>query len=107
MKAINKLTQINKMGGGKNPTSSACCFAIHNHIIPYTNVSGRLVASIPDAAGRSFFVGLARLISRVFADAMCGMGVCILSVGLKAHGYLHCVHHVFQTFAAVCADEAV
>ena len=55
MKAINILTQINKMGGVKNPTSSACCFAIHNHIIPYTNVPGRLVASIPDAAGRSFF----------------------------------------------------
>lgn len=58
MKAINKLTKINKMGGGKNPTSSACCFAIHNHIIPYTNVPGRLVASIPDAAGRPFCVDL-------------------------------------------------
>ena len=59
MKVISKLTQINKMGGVKNPTSSACCFAIHNHIIlPYTNVSGRLVASIPDAAGRSFCVDL-------------------------------------------------
>ena len=59
MKAINMLTQINKWGGVKNPTSSACCFAIHNHIIPYTNVSGRLVASIPDAAGRPFCAGFA------------------------------------------------
>ena len=58
MKAINELTQINKMGGVKIPTLSACCFAIHNHIIPYTNVSGRFAASFPDAAGRSFCVDL-------------------------------------------------
>ena len=35
--------------------------------------------------------------SRVFADAMYTYGNKILSVGLKAHGYLHFVHLVFQT----------
>ncbi|MBO5382665.1 MAG: hypothetical protein J6A40_11380, partial [Bacteroides sp.] len=42
------LTQINKMGGGvKIPTSSACCVAIHNPIIPLTSITGRFAAFIP------------------------------------------------------------
>jgi len=58
MGIAKKLTQINKMGGVKIPTSSACCVAIHNPIIPLTSISGRFAASFPHAAGRPFCVDL-------------------------------------------------
>ena len=58
MEIAKILTQINKLGGVKIPTSSACCVAIHNLIIPLTSITGRFAAFIPMQQAAFFCVDL-------------------------------------------------